>query len=630
MTTTTMRVYTPVPLEQVTIDDAFWAPRLQVNRERTLPFELQQCRETGRIDAFKLDWTPGKEPAPHIFWDSDVAKWVEATCYSLSTHPDPQLAAELDEVVNLIASAQQPDGYLNVFYTVVEPQNRWTNLRDCHELYCAGHLIEAAVAHFHTTGKRTLLDTMCRYADYIGMVFGTGEGQKRGYCGHEELELALVKLYHATGEQRYLDLSLYFVNERGQQPYYFDIEAVERGEPARAYWAGTYEYCQASKPVRELSEVQGHAVRAMYLYSAMADLAGETGDTELRAACERLWADLCLRKMYLTGGIGPSRHNEGFTTPYDLPNQTAYAETCAAIGLVLWNHRMLQWECDGKYADVMERALYNGVISGVSLDGEKYFYENPLASAGTHHRQTWFGCACCPPNLARMLAALGEYVYSQAPDGLAVHLYVQGSARTTLADGTAVAISQRTAYPWDGAVELQVVAEAPATFTLRLRIPGWCRQWSVSVNGQVVKAPVERGYACITRAWSPDDRVTLNLAMPAELIEAHPDVAHDFGRVAVQRGPLVYCLEGCDHAPSLHKLAINSDAHLTPHYEQDLLGGVMVLEGEGVLIDETPWDGTLYRPYHPLPGKPTPLRAVPYCTWDNRAPGEMAVWLRRR
>ena len=625
--TTIAPMLTPVPFTHVQIDDCFWAPRQRVNREVTLPIEYRQCKETGRIDAFRLGWRPGMEPEPHIFWDSDVAKWIEAVSYSLATHPDPALEATLDEVIALIVSAQQPDGYLNVHYTVVEPEKRWSNLRDCHELYCAGHLIEAAAAHFQATGKRTLLDALCRYADYIGTVFGTKEGQRRGYCGHEEIELALIKLAHATGEARYLQLATYFVNERGRQPYYFDQEAQARGEDPAGYWARAYDYCQADKPVRELATVTGHAVRAMYLYSAMADLAGLHGDAALRAACERLWQDLTLKKLYLTGGIGPSQHNEGFTRDYDLPNETAYAETCAAIGLIFWSHRLLQLECDSRYADVMEQALYNGALSGVSLDGAAFFYDNPLASSGQHRRQAWFGCACCPPNIARLLASLGQYVASRSADGLAIHLYAHGSVQTTLPDGALVTLAQDTRYPWDGRVAITVDLAAPATFTVRLRIPAWCRRHGITVNGQPVEVTYARGYACLTRAWQPGDVVTLTLEMPVETIAAHPGVTADLGRVALQRGPVVYCLEDVDHAVPVSRLWLRDGTALTPRWEPGLLGGVVVIEGEGQCASAEQWSETLYQPYAAAQFQSAPIRAIPYYTWNNRAPGGMAVWL---
>ena len=620
------RRFTPVPFTRVVIDDAFWSLRQRANRERTLPMEYQQCKQTGRIDAFKLTWQPGMPDEPHIFWDSDVAKWVEAASYSLAAHPDPALDAQLDEVVALIAGAQQADGYINCHYSIVEPEQRWSNLRDCHELYCAGHLIEAAVAHFQATGKRALLDVLCRYADYIDSVFGTEAGKKRGYCGHEEIELALVKLYRVSGEARYLRLAQYFIDERGRQPHYFDQEAVARGEDPRAYWAKTYDYCQAQAPVRELTTVGGHAVRAMYLYSAMADLAGELHDDALLAACRRLWDDLCLKKMYLTGGLGPSRINEGFTADYDLPNETAYAETCAAIGLVFWSHRLLQLDCDSRYADALERALYNGVISGVSLNGAKFFYENPLASNGGHHRQDWFGCACCPPNAARLIAAVGEYAYSTGDAEVAVHLYVQGSAEMALA-GSAVTLQVQTQYPWDGAIRLAVTPAAPTAFTLRLRIPGWCRRYTLALNAQPLAAAVENGYACITRMWQPGDVVTLELAMPVEQMAAHPNVTADRGQVALQRGPLVYCLEDADHAVSIRQLALSPRAAFTTRFVPELLDGVTVIEGEALAVAPAAWEGTLYQPTSALAPTFTPLRAIPYYAWDNRAAGAMAVWL---
>lgn len=621
------RAYTPVPFTAVTIDDEFWTPRLRANREQTIPIEYDQCKTTGRLDALRLTWQPGDGPEPHIFWDSDIAKWLEAASYSLATHPDPALDALVDEVVALVAGAQQPDGYLNTHYTLVEPQNRWTNLRDQHELYCAGHLIEAGVAHFQATGKRTLLDVVCRYADYIATVFGRGPDQRRGYCGHEEIELALVKLYHATGERRYLDLSAYFIDERGSQPHYFDQEAIARGEDPAAFWAKTYQYNQSHLPVREQREVTGHAVRAMYLYSAMADLAGELSDPALLTALEQLWRHLCTRNLYITGGIGPSASNEGFTRDYDLPNESAYAETCASIGLVFWNHRMLQHACDSRYADVIERALYNGVISGVSLDGERFFYENPLASLGNHHRQAWFDCACCPPNLARLLASLGEYIYAQSATDIAVHLYVQGAAQLDFG-GQTVVLRQTTRYPWEGHVKLELQLERPAEFGLRLRIPGWCRRAQVRVNGAVIdmEGKFERRYLYLRRWWQPGDVVTLELDMPVERIHAHPDVRQDAGQIALQRGPLVYCVEAVDHAEPLAHLFVPRAAEFRPIFQPDLLDGVVTLTGEGRATQAGDWQDTLYRAQPPHLS-PCTITAIPYYAWDNRTPGQMRVWL---
>lgn len=628
--TTTASPYrnnTPLPFTAVKIEDIFWAPRLETNRTQTLAIEYQQCRDTGRIGAFELNWKPGMEPVPHIFWDSDVAKWIEAASYSLATHPDPALDALLDEVITLIASAQQPDGYLNTHFTQVEPEKRWTNLRDWHELYCAGHMIEAAVAHFQATGKRTLLDVVCRYADYIATVFGTGPGQKRGYPGHEEIELALVKLYHVTGETRYLDLSQYFVDERGRQPHYFDQEAIARGEDPSTFWARTYAYNQSHIPVREQSEVVGHAVRAMYLYSGMADLAGKRGDLSLLAACERLWNDLLQKKLYVTGGLGSSRHNEGFTDDYDLPNETAYAETCASVGLVFWAHRLLQFNCDRRYSDVLERAMYNGALSGISLDGKRFFYENPLASRGNHHRQEWFSCACCPPNIARLLASTGQYIYAQSDQELIVHLYVQGSG-TFEVDGQKVTLHQQTQYPWDGTVNLRLEMQQPIEMGLKLRIPGWCRAFQVKVNGEWVNPEglIERGYLRLNRAWQPGDEVELVLEMPVERVYANPNVPQNVGRVALQRGPLVYCLEAVDQPVPLRHIVLPRDAKLTPRFEPELLGGVSVLTGEALAAVTEDWNGNLYRAAAPQ-YQPCTITAIPYYAWDNRQPGEMMVWI---
>ncbi|NQT52161.1 glycoside hydrolase family 127 protein [bacterium] len=620
------RKMTPLALADVTIDDVFWTPRIDTNRRVTLPHEYAQCKETGRIDAFRLEWKPGDDNPPHIFWDSDLAKWIEAASYSLTTHPDPKLATLVNEVCELIASAQQKDGYLNVHFTAVEPEKLWANLRDCHELYCAGHLMEAAVAHHEATGSRVLLDALCRYADYIGSVFGPKK--RAGYPGHEEIELALVKLYHATGKRKYLKLSQYFVDERGKQPHLFDQEAVARGEKPEHYWARQYDYCQAHLPVREQKEAVGHSVRAMYLYSGMADVAAETGDAPLVAACRRLWDSATVRRMYLTGGVGSAHGGERFTSDYDLPNDTAYAETCAAIGLVFFAHRMLQIEADGRYADTMERALYNGVLSGVSLDGKHFFYVNPLASAGKHHRPEWFGCACCPPNIARLLASLGLYVYSASDVAAYVHLYVGGSGKATLG-GQKVTLTQKTNYPWGSNVRITVGTAEPASFAMMLRIPGWCSRHTLKVNGKAVKAKVTRGYARIKRRWKDGDRVDLSLAMPVERVVAHPSVAHDAGRVALQRGPLVYCLEECDNGLDVRSLVLPGDAKLTARFDESVLGGTTVIEGTGLVPRSEGWRGKIYRAARDTKTKKAAFKAIPYCLWDNRAAGTMAIWLPR-
>lgn len=617
----------PVAHTAVTIEDGFWAPRLQAVREHSLPLMYEQFKQQGHFALFQGEWKLGNQPIPYVFWESEVTKWLEAASYCLASHPDPTLNVLVDEVIALIASVQQPDGYLNAWFTVVAPAKRWANLRDWHELYCAGHLIEAAVAHFEATGKRSLLDVVCRYVDYIDTVFGREEGKRRGYCGHAEIELALMKLYRATREQRYLALAHYFVEERGQQPSYFDEEARARGEDPAAFWAKTYEYCQSHIPVREQEKVVGHAVRAMYLYSAMADLAQELGDSILFEVCERLWQHLISTRLYLTGSLGSSADNEGLTTDYDLPNQAAYAETCAALGLVFWSHRMLQLDADRRYADTLEQALYNGVLSGLSLDGALFFYENPLESQGDHHRQEWYKCACCPPNVARLLASLGQYVYTVTERDILVHLYLQ-SASTLTVGGQQVVLRQETTYPWEGTIRLRVEVEEPRTFGVSLRIPGWCTKVQLSVNGEEipVEASLHKGYVRIERLWQSGDGIRLQLEMPVERIYSHPDVRADAGHVALQRGPLVYCLETVDNPIPLHRIQLPETAVLESHFISTLLGGVVRIQGNAAVLEASGWAGMLYRTA-PARRSPYTLTAIPYYAWDHRQPGEMRVWI---
>ncbi|MBZ0279060.1 MAG: glycoside hydrolase family 127 protein, partial [Anaerolineae bacterium] len=561
-----------VPWFAVSFQGGFWDERQATNRDRTIPAIYHQTHITGRIDAWK--YQPGSgQPEPHIFWDSDTAKWMEAVAYSLTTHPNPEFERQINEVIDLIARAQLPDGYANSHFIAIEPENRWRNLRDEHELYCAGHLIEAAVTYSLATGQQKLLDVLCRYADHIDATFGPGDNQKHGYPGHPELELALIRLYHMTGEERYLKLSKYFVDERGHQPHYYDQEARERGEDPHHFWARDYRYCQAEKPIREQTGVAGHAVRAGYLYAAVADLALETGDAELRAVSRALWDDLTQHHLYITGGVGPAHDIEGFAVPYDLPNESAYGETCAAIALIYWSQRMFALDPHRRYMDVIERALYNGVLSGVSYEGSLFFQANPLASypnvspysqlsslgSATYYRRSeWFSVACCPSNLARLVASVGGYFYSVTPNRLYVHLYNPTLAQVDIG-GSGVQIEQQTRYPWDGDIQITLTPVKPARFELALRIPGWCRDYRVTVNGEAVTAPLEQGYLILDREWHAGDTVRLKLAMPVERIAANPQVRQDIGRVALQRGPVVYCLEEADNGAGLARVALPPD-----------------------------------------------------------------------
>jgi DUF1680 family protein len=619
---------TPLTLEQVKLASGFWQKKQETNARVTIPTVYERCAETGRIAAWKLDWKPGMPNEPHVFWDSDVAKWLEAACYSLITHPDAELESRVEALVEMIAAAQQPEGYLNTHFTIVRPHLRWANLRDWHELYCAGHIIEAAVAHHQATGRDQLLDVARRYADYIASVFGAGENQKRGYCGHEEIELALVKLFHATRERRYLDLAKYFVEARGQQPHYFDLEARARGENPQDYWAKTHEYTQSHAPVREQRAPVGHAVRGMYLYCAMADLAAEYEDEQLLAVCREIFQHVISKRMYLTAGLGSSRVNEGYTSDYDLPNEAAYAETCAAIALCLFSHRMLQIEAEGVYADVLERALYNGVLSGVSLAGDTFFYENPLASRGDHHRWSWHHCSCCPPNIARLLASLNRFIYSQREDELYVHLYAASIAQVRLQNHS-LQLEQETDYPWSERITLRVRSSEPIEFTLALRIPAWCREAELKVNGESVPlyAALQRGYVRVRRVWEPNDELELRLPMPVERVYAHPNVAANVGRVALQRGPVVFCLEEEDNGRNLNALYLPREAELQAQWEEELLGGVMTIVGSARRRMENNRDGELYYTNAPH-DEAVSIKAIPYFAWDNRKPGEMLMWMR--
>ena len=636
-----------VYLDRVQIDSGLWENRQTTNRNRTIPAIYHHLQETGRIDAWKMKPDRAlaeKRSVVHMFWDSDTGKWVEAVAYSLHTHPDPALEKQVNEVVDLIESAQEDDGYLNTFFGNLEKENKWANLRDWHELYNAGHLIEGAVAYKRATGDSKLLDILCRFADLIDSKFGLDEGKKRGYPGHPELEMALASLYRETGEKRYLNLSKYFIDERGQEPHYFDIESQARGENPDDFWAQSYKYCQAHKPIREQTEATGHSVRACYLYAGIADVALETQDEELLDISRCLWDDLTTHQMYITGGLGPAHSVEGFTFAYDLPNETAYAETCAGIALAFWAHRMFHIDPHGRYIDVMERAIYNNVLSGVSYEGDQFFYANPLTSypfinphehfsgvnSDKHYRrQDWFFCPCCPPNLSRIVASIGSYFYSNTADRVYVHLYNTSTANIEL-DDSIIQLKQETNYPWDGTIQLSVSIDKPARFELALRIPGWCRSYTVAVNGESQSLNHENGYILVRRQWHDGDSVTLELDMPVERMAPHPEIRQNAGHIALQRGPLVYCLEEVDNGARLANVSIPQDAQLEAHFDASLFDGISVITGDAIRTEPGAWSGGMYEPQSTVAYDKSPFqfKAIPYYLWANREPGEMRVWIR--
>ncbi len=632
-----MSRYHPVRFVDVRLEGDFWKERLDIVLTRTIPSQHRKLGEYGILESLKLP-----KPIPplrfprhangfsvQVFWDSDVGKWIESASYALSHRRDADIEAKIEAIIDDFEKAQLPDGYLNCWYLEREPDNRWTNLRDNHELYNAGHMLEGAIAYYETTGRRRWLDIMERYVDHIATVFGTGPGQKRGYCGHPEIELALVKLYHLTKNRKHLDLAAYFVNERGNQhPHYFDVERIERekrGGEVQRYVYANYEYSQSHMPVRDQRKVVGHAVRAMYLYTAMADLAAELDDAGLKAACEALWNDVMDTKMYVTAGLGPSAHNEGFTHDYDLPNQTAYAETCASVALIFWAQRMLHLDLDGKYADILELALYNGALSGLARDGEHYFYANPLESNGSAERWAWHTCPCCTMNVSRLVASVGGYFLSTSDNGLALHLYGGISARRPVA-GTMVALRETSNYPWSGNIRIAVDPETPATFEVKLRVPSWAKSFRLELNGDAVLAEQVNGYVTINRRWSRGDSITLDLPMPPERLYANPGVIMDTGRVALRRGPLVYCVEEADNpGGAVQRLKLPRTSELKLSTRADLFNGAVTLSAPARAIDPSDWH-ELYRTTLPREGDAT-LNALPYYLWANRSRGSMVVWI---
>jgi DUF1680 family protein len=626
-----------IPVGAVRLSDEFLAPRIELNRTATLISQHQHLVETNRLRNFERAAGTFDGPFDGIYFnDSDVYKWLEAVAWAIAASPgDAAALRELaDSVIALIAAAQDETGYVNTYFSVDLVHERWSNLRDRHELYCAGHLLQAAVAHHRATGENSLLQVATTFADLICDHFGpASEGKQEQTDGHEEIEMALIELYRVTGERKYLDQARFFIDLRGSGTI------------------GGSAYHQDATPLRQQTEMVGHAVRAVYLNAGAADLVAEDGDTALRAALDAMWTNQWTRRAYISGGIGSRWEGEAFGKDFELPNERAYTESCAAIGSMMWAWRLqsLAVEDNTRYADAFEHTLYNAMLPGLSLDGQSYFYQNPLEDDGTHRRSPWFGCACCPPNIARFLAQLTGYFYSVTSrrfpesdgrhDMVWTHLYANGEAKIPLQREGSVTVRQTTRYPWDGAVTMEIVDLVDAgDFTFYLRIPGWATGATGSVNGEPLRASETAAgqYATIRRTWQVGDVVELNFPMTPRRMVAHPYVHEDAGRVALMRGPLLYCLEAADHElGDVRDYVLPDDAELSAAFRPDLLEGVVVLTADAEIETAAPgWDGALYRRLEVADrdraGRShTTLTAIPYYAWANRGAGPMTVWIRR-
>ena len=586
-----LKMIEQIDFSHVKINDNFWSPRLSKHVSATLPVCIDQIEnQTGRIRNFENAAKGEGEHSGIFFDDSDVYKALEGMAYSLINNPDPELEKKADEWIDKFAAAQQPDGYINTFYTLTGLDKRWTNM-DKHEMYCAGHMIEAGVAYYQATGKRKLLDVCIRMTDHMMSQFGPGK--RHWVPGHEEIELALVKLYQTTQEQKYLDFAYWLLEERGHGHGTMGDEG--KWDPV---------YYQDIVPVRRLTDISGHAVRCMYLYFGMADVAALKNDTGYIAAIDRLWDDVVHRNMYITGGIGSSRDNEGFTEDYDLPNLDAYCETCASVGMVLWNQRMNQLTGDSKYIDILERSLYNGALAGISLGGDRFFYVNPLESKGDHHRQEWYGCACCPSQLSRFLPSIGNYIYASSDDALWVNLYIGNTGQIRIGE-TDILLTQETDYPWDGSVKLTISTSQPLEKEIRLRIPNWCKTYDLSINGKRINVSEKKGYAVI-KDWKSQDVIALDMDMPVEIVAADPHVKENFGKRAIQRGPLVYCMEEIDNPEYFDQIQLSPSTTFQTAFVSDILNGIKTIKTNGRAQSAT---------------------FIPYYAWDNRKAGKMRVWI---
>ncbi len=630
-----MRVFSGIPLRDVKVTGGFWGAYQELVRNTVIPYqekimadEIPGAEKSHVFENFRI--AAGESEGDFYGWvfqDSDLAKWLEAVSYTLSAHPDPALEKRADEIIALIGRAQEPDGYLDTYFTIHQNLEKFSNLREAHELYCAGHMMEAGVAYYEATGKDSLLRIVQKLAD---MLYDRFISQKtKGYPGHQEIELALVKLYRVTGEGKYLELSKRFIDERGKAPNYFDKESTDFivwGKPN-----GDYRYNQAHVPVREQREAVGHAVRAVYMYSAMADLAAEAGDESLYEACLGLWDSITKRKLYITGAIGATVDGEAFSIDYDLPNDTVYGETCASIGLVFFARRMLEICPSGKFADVIELALYNSVISGMSLSGTNFFYCNPLEVTpgvsgslyGYRHvlpeRPPWYSCACCPPNTARLISSIGSYAWGAGGGTVYSNLFINGSVKVQNTE-----IFLDTNYPWDGEIRYTFTGER-SEFCFAFRIPEWAEAAEISLNGEIVdlSANLRDGYCYIKRVWSANDCLVLAFGMPARRVYAHTSIRENVRKTAVMRGPLVYCAEGTDNGGELQNIILPRVAEIiTGIYDKDLLGGIVPLQASCIRLLS---GDALYSGVPPREEEAT-LTLIPYYAWGNRGLNQMRVW----
>lgn len=596
---TTLARLQPVHFTEVKITDKFWAPRQETNRKVSIPHVIDQLYQTPRMQNLIRAGNGEKGDFKGlVFDDSDVYKVLESAAYALDEKPDPVLEKKVDDIIAILAKAQMPDGYLNSYYQLMAPDKRFTNLADNHEMYCAGHMFEAAVAHYRATGKKSLLNVATKFADLLVRTFGEGPGKRMGYCGHPEIELALFKLADATGNKDYFKLSQFFIDSRGSR-FFADERKTPKDRFDGVYWLD-------DMPIREHREIKGHAVRAAYLFAGVADLANATGDPTLVRALDRVWKNTVYKRVFVTGGIGPSASNEGFTTDYDLPTFSAYQETCASLAMMFWNHRMGLLHGEGKYWDEVERSLYNGGLAGVNLKGDKFFYVNPLASHGGHHRTPWFVCACCPPNVTRTLASLGSYAYAKSDDALYVNLFIGGEVETLIGKEK-VKVKVETNYPWDGKI---VIRPSEGNYAIKVRNPNWTEG--------------ESGYKTFAGPWKSGSKIEFELKMPIKRLIANPGAKEVAGRAVIQRGPLIYALEQVDQKDNVLDMILPIDAPLKPEFEKNLLGGVTVLKGTAQIAPEFDWRNQLYSQ---PPTREVPIKAIPYYAWDNREPGKMVVWL---